>query len=140
MKQRVLRLSILPFDYTLIQYFMSNVIIHSLKHEQEVSEEELHQYLLQGVHQLEWIFSSTKAIGQQFYDGNPVWNKRMMTENEIIADLNNNTIFVTAYSFIHDFFVQSKYNYSIIDELLLWFSDLCDHCQSIDYLHFSYSS
>ena len=109
---------------------------YSLKHEQEVSEEELHQYLLQGVHQLEWIFSSTKAIGQQFYDGNPVWNKRMITEKEIVSDLNNNTVFVTAYSYIHDFFVQSKYDHSLINELLLWFSDLCGHCQSIDYLLF----
>ena len=104
-----------------------------MKHEQQITQEELHQYLLQSVHQLEWVLSSTKAIGQQFYNKNPVWNKRMMTEKEVLSDLDNNTIFVTANSYLHDFFGSNGDDNTMIIEMLLWFSELCDSCQRIDF-------
>lgn len=53
-------------------------------------------YLKQGLEDLQRILDSTRPVGQQFYQGKHVWNNRMLTEAQVLKELQSNSIFTTA--------------------------------------------
>lgn len=97
-------------------------------YKREITKEERFHYIKQGVDDLERIFSSTRAIGQQFYQCQPVWNNHMIKEEEILQECNNNSIFTTVCGYLEEFLV--KENEDVIISLLSWFLNICSVCQS----------
>lgn len=100
-----------------------------MEYKREITQEERYHYIKQGFDDLEKIFSSTRAIGQQFYQNQPVWNNHMIKEEEILQQCNNNSIFTTICGYLEDFFI--KEDEEIIISLLSWYLNICSICQSI---------
>ena len=55
----------------------------SLTYKVDVTETDWIDYLRQGYDDLDSILTSTRPIGQQFYQGNHVWNRRMLKEEDV---------------------------------------------------------
>lgn len=99
------------------------MLVH-MEYKADVSAEEQTHFLKQSLADLEFILSSTRPVGQQFYQGQPVWNKRMLTEEDVLNELHNNSIFTTACSTVETF-VNSKEEEKLA-AMLQWFWDVCD--------------
>ena len=99
-----------------------------MEYKREITQEERYHYIKQGFDDLEKIFSSTRAIGQQFYQNQPVWNNNMIREEEILQQCNNNSIFTTICGYLEDFLM--KEDEEIIISLLSWYLNICSMCQS----------
>ena len=56
-----------------------------MQYKESVSTAEWSHYLKQSYEDVESILSSTRPVGQQFYQGQPVWNKRMLKEEEVLG-------------------------------------------------------
>ena len=59
----------------------------SLTYKVDVTETDWMNYLRQGYDDLDSILTSTRPIGQQFYQGNHVWNRRMLKEEDVLNEL-----------------------------------------------------
>lgn len=101
-----------------------------MQYKESVSTAEWSHYLKQSYEDVESILSSTRPVGQQFYQGQPVWNKRMLKEEEVLGELHNNSIFTTTCSYMEDFVTSSPTNDAILRSMLEWFWDVCNQCES----------
>ena len=72
----------------------------SLTYKVDVTETDWIDYLRQGYDDLDSILTSTRPIGQQFYQGNHVWNRRMLKEEDVLNELQNNSIFTTVCGYL----------------------------------------
>lgn len=104
----------------------------SMKYKEDVSAEERFHYVKQGFDDLDYIFTSTRPVGQQFYQGQHVWNKGMLRESDVLNELNNNSIFTTACGYVEEFINKENDDYLI--ELVSWFMDICKYCESMHLL------
>ena len=97
-----------------------------MEYKADVSPAEWTHFLSQSLEDLEAILASTRPVGQQFYQGQPVWNKRMLKEEEVLGELHNNSIFTSACSAL-EAFVNSEET-DTLGAMLQWFWDVCDRC------------
>lgn len=92
-----------------------------MQYKDDISAEERFHYIKQSFDDLNFILSSTRPVGQQFFEGQPVWNKRMISEQAVLKELNNNSLFSTARTYLE----------RGMRHLLTWFTQICEMCERI---------
>ena len=102
----------------------------SLTYKVDVTETDWIDYLRQGYNDLDSILTSTRPIGQQFYQGNHVWNRRMLKEEDVLNELQNNSIFTTVCGYLEDIVNSHSAREEDVKmgELLDWYSSVCKRC------------
>lgn len=96
----------------------------------DVDQDIWNTYLKQGMEDLQRILDSTRPVGQQFYQGKHVWNNRMLTEAQILKELQSNSIFSTACGLVDEMLCEK--DMTAVDEKMgaieLWYHSVCEGC------------
>ena len=105
-----------------------------MTYRRDVTDSEWVNYLRQGYDDLDSILTRTRPVGQQFYQGNPVWNRHMLKEEDVLDELQNNSIFTTICAYLEDAIncestqdIDSK-----VVEFLSWYLSVCERCSIHD--------
>ena len=105
-----------------------------MAYKRDVTDSEWVNYLRQGYDDLDSILTRTRPVGQQFYQGNPVWNRNMLKEEDVLDELQNNSIFTTICAYLEDAIncestqeIDSK-----VVEFLSWYLSVCERCSIHD--------
>lgn len=87
-------------------------------------------YLKQGLEDLRRILDSTRPVGQQFYQGRHVWNNRMLTEAQVLKELQSNSIFTTACGLVDEMLCEKEATAmdARMNAIESWYRSVCEEC------------
>ena len=87
-------------------------------------------YLKQGLEDLQRILDSTRPVGQQFYQGKHVWNNRMLTEAQVLKELQSNSIFTTACGLVDAMLCEKEATVmdAKMNAIESWYHSVCEEC------------
>lgn len=87
-------------------------------------------YLKQGLEDLQRILDSTRPVGQQYYQGKHVWNNRMLTEAQVLKELQSNSIFTTACGLVDEMLCEKEATVmdAKMNAIESWYHSVCEEC------------
>ena len=96
----------------------------------DVGQDVWNAYLKQGLEDLQRILDSTRPVGQQFYQGKHVWNNRMLTEAQVLKELQSNSIFTTVCGLVDEMLCEKET--AVVDAKMsaieAWYHSVCERC------------
>lgn len=99
-----------------------------MQYQHETTSEERSEYLKQAMSDLQSTLQSTRPIGQQFYEAQHIWSTRMISEQTVLQELQNNSIFTTVCTFVKDCIDKN----SGMEALFSWYLDICKICSGMN--------